>query len=141
MNRIITLTLPGELIFARFASETAAKAALLLINSCDGGADDWKFTHAFELAVSEAFTNTVSYAQKPASPQPVTIDFIFEKQCLTVTIRDTNPPFSIETPAPDIESYPERGYGLLLMRTVMDTVTCARENGTNIISMSKQLNP
>ncbi len=139
MNRIITLTLPGELVFARFASETAAKAALMLINNCNADAGNWKFTHAFELAVSEAFTNTVAYAQQLSSPQPVSIDFIFESRRLTVTIRDTNAPFSTETPAPEIDSYPERGYGLLLIRAVMDTVTCVRENGANIISMSKQL--
>jgi serine/threonine-protein kinase RsbW len=139
MNSIITLTLPSDLIFTRFASQTAEKAALLLLNSCDADTGNWQFTHAFELAVSEAFSNAVTYAEQHSTIQPVVITFIFEQQRLTVTIRDTNQEFSTETPAPDIDSYPERGYGLLLIRTLMDSVTCIRENNANILSMSKEV--
>jgi serine/threonine-protein kinase RsbW len=138
MNSIITLTLPSDLMFTRFASQAAANAAWLLISSCNADTGNWKFTHAFELAVSEAFTNAVVYAERH-NAQPVIITFIFEQQQLTVTVRDTNPQFSTETPIPDIDNYPEKGYGLLLIRNVMDAVTCSRENGANILSMSKQL--
>jgi serine/threonine-protein kinase RsbW len=139
MNSIITLTLPSDIIFTRFASQTAERAALLLLNSCNADTGNWQFIHAFELAVSEAFANAVTNAKQLSPLQPVIINFIFEQQRLTVTVRDTNQQFSTETSPPEIDSYPEKGYGLLLMRTVMDTVTCIRENGVNILSMSKQL--
>jgi serine/threonine-protein kinase RsbW len=139
MNSIITLTLPSDVIFTRFASQTAERAALLMLNSCDADTGNWQFVHAFELAVSEAFANAVTNAEQPGTLQTVIINFIFEQQRLTVTVRDTNQQFSTETPTPDIDSYPEKGYGLLLIRTVMDNVSCIRENGANILSMSKQL--
>lgn len=140
MNSVITLTLPGELAFARFASQTAAKAAELFIRTCNGDTDRWEFPHAFELAVSEAFTNAARYAGgQSAPPQPVIITFILGQQRLTVTVRDSNPPFSTEPPLPDIDCYPEQGFGLHIMRSVMDMVSYRRRNGSNIISMSKQL--
>jgi len=38
----------------------------------------------------------------------------------------------------DITSYPEKGFGLLLIRQLMDSISYTRENGTNRISMTKQ---
>lgn len=139
MKRVITLTLPGDLRFTRLASQTAANTASLLTSTCNANADNWEFSHAFELAVSEAFSNTVLYAAGKTVPQQITITFILEERKLTITMRDTNVPFSIETPEPNLENYPERGYGLMLIRTIMDTVSYSRENGENIITMSKQL--
>jgi serine/threonine-protein kinase RsbW len=140
MNSVITLTLPGEIVFTRFASQTALKAAEHFISTCSGENVSWEFPHAFELAVSEAFTNAVRYSERHSTPtQPVIITFILGQQRLTVTVRDTNPAFTTETPLPDIDSFPERGFGLHIIRSVMDMVSYRRKNGSNIISMSKQL--
>ncbi len=135
----ITITLPGELRFIRLASKIASNTASLFTETRKTEAENWEFAHAFELAVSEAFTNAVVHAKKQAAPQPVTITFTLEERKLTLAMRDSNSPFSTRTPSPDPENYPENGYGLLLIRTVMDTVTLTRENDTNIITMSKTL--
>lgn len=134
----ITLCLPGNIRFTRLASLTASKTAELFLSSMkvSKGIDD--FQHAFELSVSEAFTNAARYASPSSHPQPVTISFRFEEKQLTASITDSNPAFTIEPPVPDIENYPEGGYGLLLIRSLMDTVSCRRENNTNTITMSKQ---
>lgn len=134
----ITLSLPGSIRFTRLASLTASKTAELFLSSMkvSKGTDD--FQHAFELSVSEAFTNAARYALPSSHPQPVTISFRFEEKQLTVSVTDSNPAFTIESPVPDIENYPEGGYGLLLIRSLMDTVSCRRENNTNTITMSKQ---
>lgn len=139
MKSIVTLTLPGEIRFTRLASQTASNTASLFTSTCNAGAGNWEFSHAFELAVSEAFTNAVNYGDRMQGTRDITITFIIEQQKLTVAIRDTNPPFHAETPEPDIATYPERGYGLMLIRTLMDTLTISRENGENVITMSKQL--
>jgi serine/threonine-protein kinase RsbW len=135
----ITITLPGELRFIRLASKIAADTASLFTETCHAEPENWEFAHAFELAVSEAFTNAVVHAKKQDSPQPITITFTLEKQKLTLTMSDANAPFSTQTPSPNPDNYPENGYGLLLIRSVMDTVTLSRENDANIITMSKQL--
>ncbi|AOS84176.1 hypothetical protein BIU88_08560 [Chlorobaculum limnaeum] len=139
MSKIITLTLPGERAFARMASQTASSIADFVTGDARQEPAGREFSHAFELAVSEAFTNSATHDDACANMPTVTLTFEFEERQLTVSVRDANEPFSIETPAPDIENYPENGYGLWIIRKVMDSVTYRREGNSNIISMSKTL--
>jgi serine/threonine-protein kinase RsbW len=135
----MTLTLPGEIMFTRVAAQTAASAAAILNGTSGILSESSEFVNAFELAISEAFTNAVRYAGKKHEPQTVTITFSLDEGCLTITLRDANPPFSIDTPEPDITDYPENGYGLLIIRKLMDKVTYSREEGLNVITMSKHI--
>ena len=139
MTKIVTLTLPGELIFTRLAAQTVASIAALVCGECHPKDNNCEFVNSFELAVSEAFTNSALHAQKEGDAPPVTLTFASRKHQLTVTLRDTNEPFAIDSPQPDIESYPEGGFGLLIIRKVMDSVTYSREENANIITMSKKL--
>jgi len=126
-------------MFTRLATQIAASVAALVKGERENCTAADEFAHAFELAVSEAFTNSVTHAGQRSAPPSVTVIFLAEPKQLTVSICDTNAPFSIDTKAPDIESYPENGYGLLIIRKVMDKVTYRRESDMNIISMSKML--
>lgn len=139
MSSIITLTLPGDPLFTEVARQTTTSVASLLTGENHSASDETQFVHDFELAISEAFTNSVKYAGEHDTPPTVTLTFELEKRRLTVSLLDANGPFSIDTPAPDIESYPENGYGLWIIRRVMDSVTYRREGNSNIISMSKTL--
>ena len=139
MNSVITLTLPGEIVFVRFASQTAASLAKLLADENSPASDGEQFVHSFDLAVSEAFTNSVKYADERDTPQILTLTFEFEPRQLTVSVRDANLPFSIETPAPNIDNGKIGGWGLRVIRKVMDSVSYRREGDSNIISMSKTL--
>lgn len=111
MSSCITLTLPGELMFTRVARETAVSIADLVAEENRQESPSQDFADAFELAVSEAFTNSVTHAGERESPQLIMVTFEFEPPQLTVSVRDANEPFTIETPAPDIESFPESGFG------------------------------
>jgi serine/threonine-protein kinase RsbW len=137
MSSIITLTLPGEIMFARLASQTASSLADIVMGENRQESAKRKFCHAFELAVSEAVTNSVIHAGERDAPQVLTVSFEFEPQQLTVSVRDANPPFSIDKSAPDIESYPVQGFGLKIIREVMDKFSYLRDGDSNIISMSK----
>lgn len=137
--KYMTLTLPGDIMFTRVAAQTAASAAAILSGKSGCGPEVNEFANAFELAISEAFTNAVRYAGKKHEQQTVTITFSIDERCLTISLRDANPPFSIDTPEPDITTFPENGYGLLIIRKLMDQVTYSREDGLNVITMSKQL--
>ena len=139
MNNIITLTLPGEIMFVRLVSQTASSLADLMMGEDRQDSAKSKFCHAFELAVSEAVTNSVTHAGEGDTPQMLTVTFEFEPQQLTVSVRDANPPFSIDKSAPDIESYPVHGFGHKIIREVMDKFTYQRDGDSNIISMSKAL--
>ncbi|NTW53610.1 MAG: ATP-binding protein [Chlorobaculum sp.] len=139
MSSIITLTLPGEIMFVRFASQTAASLARLLTDENPPASDGAQFVHDFELAVSEAFTNSVKYTGEHDALQMLTLTFEFQPRQLTVSVRDANPPFSIDRPAPDIEKGQIGGWGLMLISKVMDSVTYRRDGGSNILSMSKAI--
>ena len=136
MNSVITLTLPGEIMFVRFASQTAASLARLLAEENPPASDGEQFVHSFDLAVSEAFTNSVKYADERDTPQILTLTFEFEQRQLTVSVRDDNRPFSIDRQR-DNEQI--GGWGLGVIRNLMDEFTYRREGDSNIITMSKTL--
>lgn len=138
MKRVMTLTLPGEIMFTRVASQMAVSAATLLTGKHQAISEGKNFADAFELAVSEAFTNSVRYADQHRKPQTITVTCIFDRRQLSISVQDSNAPFSIDTPEPDIANYPEKGYGLMIIRKVMDTLTYRREDGFNVITMSKK---
>jgi len=135
---ITVITLPAEIRFVRLASLAALQVAEIFIDSLNPSQSDPGFCDAFELSVSEAFTNSVHYAEHPEQDKTITISFSSENNKLTVSVSDTNSPFNPDTPSPDLSSYPENGYGLFLIRQLMDSLSYKREEGTNRISMTKQ---
>ena len=135
---ITMITLPAEIRFVRLASLVALKVAEIFIDSLNPSQSDAGFCDAFELSVSEAFTNSVRYAKHPEQDKTITISFDSDNDKLTVSVSDTNSPFNPDTPLPDFSTYPENGYGLLLIRQLMDSISYTREEGTNRISMTKQ---
>ncbi len=135
---IAMITLPAEIRFVRLASLTALKVAEVFSNSLNTKQSDEGFCHAFELSVSEAFTNSVRYAVPSGEDTMITLSFSSDNNKLTASISDSNPPFNPDPTPVDISSYPERGFGLLLIRQLMDSVTYTRDNGTNRISLTKQ---
>jgi serine/threonine-protein kinase RsbW len=138
MNQIVTLTLQADLRYLRIASITACNVAEIFADyTCTAG-NIAEFCHAYELSVSEAFTNSVRYADPSQSEKQVTIRFSSDNSALAVSIIDTNAQFNPVTQAPDINSYPEGGYGLFLIHRLMDTVSYIRKDGSNMLTMTKQ---
>ncbi len=138
MNQIVTLTLQADLRYLRIASITACNVAEIFADDTCTTGNIAEFCHAYELSVSEAFTNSVRYADPLQSEKQVTIHFSSNNSALAVSIIDTNPQFNPETQAPDINSYPEGGYGLFLIHRLMDTVSYIRKDGANMLTMTKQ---
>jgi len=138
MNPILSLTLQADLRYVRIASVTASNVAEIFADFNCNAADISEFSNAYELAVSEAFTNSVRHAKPSQQETQITIHFSSENSTLAVRIIDANPPFNPVTKAPDINSYPEGGYGLFLIHQLMDTVSYERKNDTNMLTMAKK---
>lgn len=138
MNTILTMCLPAEIRFSRLVSGTAGKIAEIFSADAGCSGDTDGFIHAFELSVAEAFSNAVRHAGSPERPGKVNLSFSSGSDGLTVSVSDTNPAFLPEVPAPDIFSYPERGYGLFLIHQLMDEVRYSRDSGINLLSMTKK---
>jgi len=132
------MTLPSDIRYVRLASLAALKIAEIFTECINTKMGNEDFCHAFELSVSEAFTNSVLHAEPSEQENTIILSFCSNSNNLTVTVSDSNPPFAIGAPSLDISSYPENGYGLFLIHQLMDNVSYARENGTNRVSMTKQ---
>jgi serine/threonine-protein kinase RsbW len=132
-----TIILPAEMRYLRLATITARTAAEIFTDTLDIKEGVHDFCHAFELSVCETFSNSVRYAGPANEEKNVTICFSSCNDSLTVSVSDTNPPFDPVTSLPDINSYPEKGFGLFMIHQLMDEVTYTREKGGNLITMTK----
>ena len=138
MNPIVTLTLQADIRYLRIASNIAYNVAEIFADKACTEEDVADFCHAYEVSVSEAFTNSVRYAEPSQEEKQVRICFWSDNGSLVANIIDKNPQFNPITVAPDINSYPEGGYGLFLIHQLMDKVSYTRKDDSNMLAMIKQ---
>jgi serine/threonine-protein kinase RsbW len=133
------LSLQADLSYIRVASTVAGQVAAMFADQVGASGNIDEFCHAFELSVSESFTNSVHYGGPSSHARSITVEFSADDDHLTVMVTDNNEPFDPCPPAPEISSFPEKGYGLFIIRRLMDTVSYSRIDGKNILTMSKQV--
>lgn len=87
-------------------------------------------THRLGLALSEACTNVIKHAYGGAAGNAIDLELDADAERLVVRIRDTGKPFdpASYTP-PDLSRVHESGYGVHLMRSIMDEVRYAPSPG------------
>ncbi len=140
MKHAISITLNADIVYTRIASQVAGAAAEVYANEVGITGNIAEFCHAFELSVSESFTNSVRHANHQADGD-VTINFFTDAKGLTAVVSDTNPEFNPVTPPPDVTLYPEGGYGLFIIHKLMDAISYSRKNDRNILTMTKSAHP
>ena len=94
-----------------------------------------------ELCVEEIVTNIVSYAYA-GSKGSFTIEITTDCGGMTITMRDRGIPYDpLKRPDPDITlTADERGiggYGIYLVKQIMDDVRYEHRDGMNVLSMRK----
>lgn len=95
---------------------------------------------SFRLVVEELVSNVVNYS----TSETITIAVERIDNVLRITITDKGIPFNpLEHSAPDVtleaEDRPIGGLGIFLVREIMNRVTYAYENQTNILTMEKDI--
>ncbi len=98
----------------------------------------------FELALEEVFMNVVMHGSLPGSVPQVELSVGLTDGAVTMTIEDDGAAFDpLSLPAPDVTSgVAERrigGYGVFLVRQMMDTVSYRRVGTRNQLQMSKRI--
>ena len=95
------------------------------------------------LALEEAVSNVLLYAYPAGTDPHVEISAVVREDRIDFTVTDAGIPFDpISLPDPDltadVKDRPIGGLGIYLVKRIMDRVSYTRENGKNILSMTKK---
>ena len=99
------------------------------------------------LALQEAVTNVIKHGYGNEGQRGfVELRLSYDETDLEIEIRDDAPAFDptnvAEMEDPSLaESLPEGGYGLHIIRTVVDRLEYAREAGQNVLTLAKCIAP
>lgn len=136
---VFRFVLPGRLEYRDAAKSFVAYVCEQLVRDADTASD---LGHQVISAFVEAFNNAVLHGQtRPGDPTPIEIELVVGPQTLTLSVSDEGGGFEPElVPDPDLESLPEGGMGLYIMRSFMDEVDYKRTpEGKNVLTMHKAL--
>jgi serine/threonine-protein kinase RsbW len=129
---LIRATLPSRLEYRDLAIRLVASACKLL----PGGGDD--FSNEVVSAFSEALNNVVMHGG--GSPEDtIEIEIDVGDGRFTLRLTDEGTPFDPEAvPVPDLDTLPESGLGVFIIRSFMDDVRYA-PGPPNTLAMTKVL--
>lgn len=92
--------------------------------------------HDLRLVTSEALTNAIRHAE--AIDKPVSLAFEIDAAGITIIVTDHGigfDPDSVTLPA--FDEFPEGGYGIYIMKTIMDSVRYEMSGTGNRLVLSK----
>lgn len=96
--------------------------------------------YQLNLVLTEAMTNAIKYGKCDKKEDKVHIVINIGENALLIRIFDYGQGFDInEIPAPDIDLLEDRGRGIFLIKTLMDSVQYVRNKDGNVLEMVKQL--
>jgi len=130
----IRLTFPRKVSYLYFAT-SISKQICQQIQECR---EDKKFAADVELCVSEACTNAIKYGRSSEREDVISLYFQIHADKLIIKVQDKGSGFNLNSlPDPDIESLPDRGYGLYIIRSKMDDVQYSQTEKGNFLTMIK----
>lgn len=96
------------------------------------------FLKDMELCISEACTNAIKYGSQSMEAGYISVCFSVYPNRVVIQIGDRGGGFDLEEiPVPDLETHPERGYGLYIIKAKMDEVRYVRDREGNYLEMTK----
>ena len=130
----IRLTFPRKVSYLLFAT-SISKQICQQIKECR---EDKTFASDVELCVSEACTNAIKYGRSVEREDMISLYFQVHPDKLVIKVQDKGAGFNLNNlPDPDLESLPERGYGLYIIRSKMDDVQYSQTEKGNFLTMVK----
>lgn len=120
-GRLITLSVPGSLVYRDVAVRVIGSAARLL-RAAGGDAPELsdEFTSQVVSAFGEAFNNLVIHGYDGVPPGRIEMEARCEGGVFEVVLRDTGRPFDPSSHDAPPDELPEGGMGLFIMRSFMD---------------------
>ena len=104
---------------------------------------DARLAMNLNLALEEAVSNVILYAYPAGTVGRVDVDATIGKDSVVFTITDGGIPFDPTSAAPpdlnlDVKDRPVGGLGIFLVRRIMDEVAYVRDDGKNILTLTKK---
>lgn len=125
--------------------DKVAEACYCLRDFCFKAGIEKKTCSEMELCLTEALNNVVKHAYKENPDKNIQIGYIIENDELEIKLVDQGIPRTvIKDPAlvydpKDINSLPEGGMGLFIIKNLMDSVEYYSENGNNTFIMKRNV--
>ncbi|WP_129631106.1 ATP-binding protein [Candidatus Oscillochloris fontis] len=137
---VVRLDLPARYTYLHILSDCIAD----MLRQIDGIEDHEMLTYNMQLAAHEACTNIVghAYAGSQSGNERIVISLALfpHPRRLQIELRDTGRSFDPEeVPTPTLDQAQVHGYGLFLMRNLMDSVTYTPQPGDNHWCLVKHL--
>lgn len=133
----IQLDLPARHAYLHLLSECIADMLRLnRVTECE------MLLYNIQLAVHEVCTNIISHAYRNSSVGriQVTLTLHFDEPLLQIDVHDTGESFDLESiPPPNLNEVRIHGYGLFLIRELMDSVRYTPSPGCNHWCLTKNL--
>jgi serine/threonine-protein kinase RsbW len=121
------------------------QAGATMLASVDFGEDSESERHQVLLALQEMVTNVIRHAYGGDQSRPIEVEFSVDEQNVVIELRDRGPEFDplARDPSGRIEddSMPTvvGGFGIHIVRVVMDDLSYARKDGWNVLRMTKRI--
>lgn len=133
---------PTTLRVAGDTSELARVRKAVSAWSAEAGLDEAR-TRRLQLAVDEAVANAIEHGMDRSRPGPITVSRTLEDGQVTVTVRYRgdrfDPTAAPARPAADsLRQRAEHGYGLLLIRGLVDDAAYRYSRGVNEVQLTKR---
>ncbi len=132
----IHLTIPGSFEFLSLPRSIAKEICSILADT----SIDEKILWSVELTVSEAVTNAMKYGCGQNGDKKVEVEFDIWDDRLEILIIDTGEGFDWEKiGTPDFSMPKESGYGLYIIKELMDEIEYTRGKTRNVLKLVKHL--
>ena len=99
---------------------------------------DEDFVNAAELAMSEACANAVVHHRDDGGTGRIVVSFEIWHDKIVMKIKEKGPGFDITAvPSPSFDKHCPGGYGIHIIRSIMDEVRYFRHGDWNVLAMTK----
>jgi serine/threonine-protein kinase RsbW len=127
-----SIELPAKLESLRIAAPFTAAVLLEIPNLPDRE----HLIHDLALVSSEALTNAIRHGAMV--DMPVSLGYSLDANGITITVTDHGSGFDLEAVAlPEFDQMPEGGYGLYIMKSIMDDVRYQKSTTGNTLILTK----
>ena len=98
------------------------------------------FAYHMNMVLTEAMANAIKHANDTDPDKDVLIRISISEQDLTINVYDSGQGFdlnSIPHPCPELDALDEKGRGIFIIRSLMDSVVYRKCKGGNVLEMKK----